>query len=143
MAHRKRVEALKALVIANVLPGTSAVVNDEFERVCQAGRIRQLPRRYLLEVIHASRALDTGLKVYIAQATGHHLRNIGGMLKFARDVGIHGNRLPASSHNSHYGAVAKVRNHYAHEAGAFPANSPEVEQLLDDMNACLAEIFLL
>lgn len=143
MAHRKRVDALKALVISAMPAGDATVVNDEFERVCQSGMIRLPSRRWLLEVIHSCRALDTGLQTYVRQQTGHAVRSIGGALAEARDHGIHGNFLPIPSFDTHNAAVARVRNHFMHQAGAFPVSPTEVERLLDDMNSCLHEILLL
>lgn len=143
MAYRRRVDDLKALVISAMSAADATVVNDEFERVCQSGMIRLRPRRWLLEVIHSCRALDTGLQTYVHQETGRVVHSIGGALAESRDHGIHGNFLPIPSFHTHNAAVARVRNYYMHQAGAFPTTASEVERLLDDMNSCLHEVLVL
>jgi hypothetical protein len=143
VAHRRRVGALKALVIASLPVAEAAVVGDELDRVCDAGLIRKLPRRYLLEVIHSSRAIDTGLQAYLRHRAGVGRDSIGKVLYYLNNTGIGGITLPTPAYTAHIAAVARVRNRYAHEAGAFPSGLPEVETLLDDMHACLTDVFAL
>src|SRR5260370_17272227 len=137
MAHRRRIDALKTLAIGALPAADAGVVNAEFERVTQAGKVRMLHRRYLLEVIHSSRAIDTGLQRYLFHRDSVLKRNIPAVLTYLRDTGIAGNRLSFHRYKSHTTNVAKVRNTFAHEAGAFPANSSEVEALLAALDACL------
>ncbi len=143
MAHRRRIDALKSLAIGALPAADAGVVNAEFERVTQAGKVRMQQRRYLLEVIHSSRATDTGLQRYLLHRESVLRRNIGGVLTYLKDNGIGGNCLSVHRYNTHTKNVAKVRNTYAHEAGAFPTNSTEVETLLDAMDACLTDVFSL
>lgn len=77
--HRQRITALQALVAGSVLGGgpLGAIVNAEFEEVVRAGRVRILDRRYLLQVLHATRALDSALRGFIAH---HGIPNGGNSL---------------------------------------------------------------
>lgn len=143
MAHRRRIDALKALTVLALPPPDATLVNDELERVCASGRIRLQSRRRLLEVIHSSRAVDTGLRKYLVYRAGVAKKTIGAVLIYLRDSGVAGATLPASSCRAHQTSVADVRNRYAHEAGAFPPSAAEVDSLLAAMHACFVEVFAL
>src|SRR5260370_24286507 len=100
MAHRRRIDALKTLAIGALPAADAGVVNAEFERVTQAGKVRMLQRRYLLEVIHSSRAIDTGLQRDLFHRESVLKRNIGGVLTDLRVTGLAGHRLSFPRYHS-------------------------------------------
>jgi hypothetical protein len=97
--HRRRIAALKGLVAGSVLGGTATEtrVNAEFDLVVVSGNVRTRSRRYLLQVLHSTRALDSALSAFVA----HHAipnagHSLGSYLVALRDHTLAGlGRLPA------------------------------------------------
>lgn len=129
-AHRRRISAMQA------------IVTRELEEVIRADRVRQIPRRLLLQVLHR-RVHSTQALPLIRAAGGSPNNSLGRMLQQLETVGIHGNRLPSGTAGFFQGRVVNVRNRYMHEAGAFPASPSEIGALLSNMDACLAQSFRL
>lgn len=138
---KKRVTALQALVYGSRLgmnqQAVCSNVHNEFEQVLKAIKIPLKPRRYLLQVLHSTRALDTSLRELTAilnpQATSNSL---GGYL---RDLQVTRAGNWGFSHNevNHFQTeIVTPRNKFMHRAGTFPTNT-QVEQLLSSMDACL------
>lgn len=146
-AHRRRVTTLQALVAGSVVAPrpAGARVHDEFERVAQCGRVRQRDRRWLLQIVHSSRALDTAVGDFTA-ANGRPNANgtLGRSFFWLRDsLNPVGRRLPEADRVAFQQRVVHVRNHYMHTAGALPVGVHEVTNLLDEMAACLTRILAL
>lgn len=144
---RRRIETLKVLVDGSIV-STHAIhpyVISEFDLVHEARRVPQLPRRYLLQVLHATRALDSYLSAF---------NNLHGLAPHARALGQYLTALANHTHAalSHLSeldrlrfqrTIANIRNRFMHEAGAFPVREAEVENLLAEMDALLSLVVTL
>jgi len=93
----------------------------------------------LLQVLHSTRALDTGLATLLNAGGVVPARSLGGMLRQLEMPGVHGNQLPAGSAAYFQTYIVDDRNWYMHEAGTFPAASSEIAALLSEMEACLMQ----
>jgi hypothetical protein len=135
---------MQAIIAGSHIPVVEAqIVIREFEEVVRADRVRQAPRRLLLQVLHSTRALDSSLSSLIKAAGASPGSSLGRMLHQLETTGIHGNQLPAGTAMYFPARVVNVRNRYMHEAGAFPAAQSEIIALLSNMDACLTQSFRL
>lgn len=116
-------------------------VDRELQELGRCVRLQPLTRQRLLQIIHASRALDTCLGS-ILRANGITPKSgIGKMLHQLR-------ALPPATRGylDHSGAVAfsasiaHSRNKYAHTAGSFPSSIQEVDKLVSEVHACMSVI---
>ena len=147
--HRQRIIALQTLVAGSVIAGTpqEAVVNNEFGEVIASGYVRRIPRRYLLQVLHSTRALDSALLAFLLHygiAPPLPQRALGRYLRALRDHALLVIGTLPEARRAHYqNAIVNLRNDYMHRAGAAPNNDVEVATLVAEMEACLAEVFTL
>jgi hypothetical protein len=142
--HRARISALTAIVAGNPLPPhQSGVVQRELGEVYAVRTVRNTARRLLLQVLHSTRALDTGLTALITVAGGPQPHSLGNALLYLERTGIHGNHLPAALRRRYQTNIVDSRNKYMHEAGVFPVVDLEVALLLSEMQACLVDAFRL
>ncbi len=141
-SHRKRIDALKALIAASTIQAADkSTISAEFEEVQSCARVRNTPRRWLLQVLHSTRALDTALAVYILTHGGRDPRILGQALIYVRDnTGPNGNNLPESWRSTYQTNIVNGRNRYMHQAGHFPGNSTEIATLLKWMERCLTHV---
>ena len=136
----RRISALQALVAGSPIPQpVRAQVNQEFAEVYNTRRIRKVPRRLLLEVLHSTRALDTALASYIVEAGGPQPVSLGAALYHLVSPGIHSNRLSPQSRQHYQAAIVDSRNDYMHQAGKFPSAPSEISALLTEMHSCLTD----
>src|SRR5262245_8758212 len=113
---------MQAIIAGSYIPASEAqIVVREFEEVVRADRVRQIPRRLLLQVLHSTRALDSSLSSLIRAAGASSGSSLGRMLLQLENTGIHGNQLPIGTATNFQTRVVNIRNRYMHEAGAFPA----------------------
>lgn len=149
--HKSRILTLQALVAGmSALAGqpASKAINDEFYEVFRVRKVRISKRRHLLEILHSARALDTALQTFVAhhKCSSPHLRgkpasSLGSCLIALRDHAIPTIGRITNAERSHFNSkIVASRNHYMHQAGAFPANESEVNILLAEMHACLARV---
>ena len=148
--HKQRVRTLQALVAG--LPAVSSspvgsIVVAEFGEVYLTRKVRIRPRRRLLEIVHAARALDSAL----AQFVNYHgckapkqkklPRNLGAYLIALERHSVPGlGTFAAAQTQSFQQNIVDVRNHYMHEAGAAPSTDTEAATLLAHMAACLTAV---
>jgi hypothetical protein len=141
---QSRHKLMQALVRGSNTYGANPSLNyvdAELEELGRCARLQPIKRQRLLQVIHASRALDTCLSTVIASNGIAPQHGIGKMLNQLK-------ALPpnASGYMSHAAAsnfistIAHKRNRYAHQAGAFPSSTKEVDDLVSEVHACLATI---
>ncbi|HEX8360453.1 MAG TPA: hypothetical protein VF613_10110 [Longimicrobium sp.] len=102
-------------------------------------------RMRLLQVLHATRALDSTLAAFIAQRpvpvgakVPHSLGQYIHLLENHTDVTI--GRLPAGSKGRYQTTIANPRNRFMHEAGAYPAHDRDIRSLLGEMQACITAV---
>jgi len=138
--HKARVSALQTVVAGSPLPPNDVQrITTELTQVYTAGRVRLVGRRLLLQVLHSTRALDSTLAALILAAGGQGPTSLGNSLNHLRQVGLNGNRLTETLRIRYQNGIVRPRNVYMHQAGAYPANTTEVGQLLADMQACLVD----
>ena len=147
--HRARVRTLQALVAGHPSLGAHAQLNDilaEFDEVHAVRKIRRDSRKRLLEVLHSTRALDTTLAAFVGhygcRAPGSQPpKTLGQYLRALRDHGVTGlNRLAEPHRHRFQAAIADRRNHYMHQASAFPPDDVEIQTLLSEMATCLTVV---
>lgn len=147
----KRIDTITALVIAKGFPGnTTSTICDEFSSVKSVESHPALNRRWLLQVLHSTRALDSCLKATTILGgclpAQTNRRSLGGYLHALKNGPVNPpltNTLPAASLTAYQGAIVGVRNKYMHEAGAYPATETEVGTLLSCMESCVVEVLRL
>lgn len=144
-ARSARVNTVRALLVGRGFLGAmEPVVLTELEEVKAVERVPQMPRRHLLQVLHATRALDTAMSVFVhfAGCPGGG-SSLGKYLYRLTQPGSRVAQLPIASRRRYQGSIVDTRNRYAHEAGAFPASDQELAALLSEMEACVSEVVAL
>lgn len=127
-----------ALVRGHPRLGTSTAANhilNEYSQVMGVASVRPQGRRWLLQVLYSSRALDTALCDLVQLRVHRRPTSIGRAL--SRLVGEGLDRRLADQYQLR---VANVRNHYLHRADVHPASEQEVAAYLADMEQCLATV---
>ena len=116
-------------------------VDRELEELGGSTRMQPLTRQRLLQVIHASRALDTSLRAILLANNIVPNHGIGKMLHQMRSL------PPATRGYLDYAAasgfvtsIANTRNRYAHKAASFPSSTQEVDRLVAEVHACMSMI---
>lgn len=146
---KNRVKTLQALVRGSVAIGSDPVlcrtVLSEFDEVTGALRITA-NRRYLLQVLHATRALDGSLKAFnqhhgILGSKSHALGKYLWDLNKHASVGL--GILPEPRVKSFIKSIVVERNRYMHQPGQYPSTKEEILALLTEMDACLTEVLAL
>ena len=146
--YGRRIETLKVLIAGSVVSRSTAYTSIEGELSAAASTVRipQLPRRYLLQVLHTTRCLDSTLSSFI----NHHAvtctkQSLGGYLYALKNNAGHATLTPLSEPRraNFQTKIVDVRNTYMHQAGAFPASEAESMTLLSEMHTCLVEVFAL
>ena len=117
-------------------------VVGEFQDVIRAANVAQNNRRYHLQVLHSTRALDSFLK----EAAVHHKctgkrTSLGANLINLKTPSISSTSRLTDDEVGHYQTnIVNVRNRYMHQAGTSPVSNSEVDKLLSYMHACLARV---
>jgi hypothetical protein len=143
-AQRSRHLLMQALVRGSASYGTSPTLNNvdaELEELGRCARLQPLKRQRLLQVIHASRAIDTCLASILRDNGITPEHGIGKMLKQLTSLhpSIRG-YLDHSRVSAFRSSIANKRNHYAHNAASFPNSTQEVDKLVAEVHACMAMI---
>lgn len=116
-------------------------VDNELQELGRCVRLQPLTRQRLLQVLHASRAIDTCLRSILHAHGITPASGIGKMLHQLRS-------LPPATRGyiNHAAATAFVasiaypRNRYAHAADSFPGSTQEVDRMVSEVHACMAMI---
>jgi hypothetical protein len=118
-----------------------ANVQSELAELGRCDRLQPLTRQRLLQIIHASRALDTSLTVVMKHNALPPAFGIGKMLwkLSALPAGAQG-RISVAARKTFISAISDVRNRYAHHANAFPNSNLEVDRLMSETEACLSVV---
>lgn len=147
-AHKRRISAIRALVA-----GCPAIVNDptyrdidnEINETYRVRKVRVNHRRWLLQILHSTRALDSSLKVFTNFHNIPSRSSLGGYLTSL--VGHNSltiqNHLNQADKDQFQRDIVDKRNKYMHEAGAFPLNDMEVGTLLSNMQVCMSIVISL
>lgn len=147
VSRKNRIKTIQLLVNnrLSMAPAICSTIDGELNQVVQVERIPDLARRTLLQVLHATRAMDSALKAYLAMRGCKVDRNsLGGYLTSLTKPSVPGMRKLRESQKARYQQnIVEVRNRYMHEAGAFPNTETQITQLLGEMEACLSEVLSL
>lgn len=125
----------------------NGVVGSELDEVLHVRSTPRLARRHLLQVLHATRALDTTLRAFL-QHHGMLTKDLTGLGKYLHHLEKQTTnptlgKLTETERKQFIEEIVRVRNHYLHGAGRFPADDVEVAKLLAAMDACLARVVAL
>ena len=143
---KQRIKTLQVLVKGSAALGANHAACNlliaEFDEVKGAVRL-SANRRYLLQVLHSTRALDGALKAF----NTHHaiLRPKSYSLgAYLYDLHLHNNAglgtLPKTRLDHFYNRIARERNRYMHQPGQYPSDKQEIMTLLAEMDSCLTEV---
>ena len=144
---KKRTELLAALVGGSVVANdhSYAMILGELNEVYRVHSVEPPRRRYLLQVLHSTRALDSTLKAFVnyhgCPVNGNSLRPYLDALANHK-LGHLGN-LPEKSRKRFVEAIVYKRNRYMHEAGATPTTEQEISIIISEMESCLSMVFAL
>ena len=147
--YRRRVETIRALVAGSVVARNApmyGLIDQELQEVYNVVRVPQLHRRRLLQVLHTTRSLDSGLAEFVRyHQLPHPGRSLGQYLTALSRNNAHTllAPLPGGARARYQVSIVNVRNRYMHEAGAFPATDGEIMTLLSEMDACLVQVLSL
>lgn len=138
MVSKKRVQTLQMMVGAHPAllnePRTSDVVK-ELKRVVGTRRITGSDR-WLLQVLHTTRALDTCLSLLVLQRGWTvPTPSLGAYL-----IRLRNENVIVEHQRSHWQSkIVNPRNRYMHSANQMPQQHT-ADDLLDEMDACLSII---
>lgn len=141
-ARKSRHLLMQALVRGSANFGADpafSYVDVELGELGRCSTMQPLNRRRLLQVIHASRSLDTciGAILRLNGKTPEH--SLGKMLRQLRTLPPAARGyLDHSTASAFVAAIANKRNRYAHRAGAFPNSNMEVDKIVAEIHACMA-----
>ena len=140
-----RVATIKALLAGRGFLGVSQqIVLYEYDQVVSVERVPVVRRRHLLQVLHSTRGLDTALSRLVVTFCTGTSRSLGQSLhRLRNNAGPSIASLPEQSRIRYQTNIVEHRNRYMHEAGAFPSSDTEVDNLLSEMEFCIAEILSL
>lgn len=135
MTAKRRVETLRLLVGQDSALGSSprlAALYGELNRVL-AVRTAKHDSRWLLSVLHTTRALDTSLSELLHTKGWPAGSNLNDYLKILANHQV----LFSAEVVAFRKDIVYKRNKYMHEAGATP-NQLEADLILREMESCLA-----
>lgn len=144
MSKGSRHQLMQALVRGSAHYGADVRLNHVDAELAELGgcdRIKTVHRQRLLKVLHAGRAIDTTLGV-ILQANGQAPNHgIGARLKQLSSLApATRGYMDGTTVGAYRNSVAKVRNRYAHNAGAFPTSTLETAKFVSEVHACMTLI---
>lgn len=145
-SRRSRHKLMQALVRgspAYALNPDFRLVDSELAELGACVRLQPLKRQRLLQVIHASRAMDTCL-ASVLRNNGIDPRAAPGIGKMLDSLkSLHPSTRGYLDHPTATGfkrAIADKRNLYAHRAGAFPNSTSEVDIFVSEIYACMSMV---
>jgi hypothetical protein len=140
MSNSRRVNALRAIVAgAQARTGSQDFthVDIELQEIDGVKRINPQTRKWLLEVLHGTRALDTALKEVYRSHGLNPEHSLGPLLWQLTKLPpgspgylTLGNRARFSKR------IGDARNQIAHNANAFPRSSKETDGILSEIETC-------
>ena len=143
-SQRSRHKLMQALVKGTPSYGTDPLlqaVDNELQELGRCVRLQPLTRQRLLQVLHASRAIDTCLRSILLAHGITPASGIGKMLHQLRSLSpAKRGYLNHSAAAAFVASIANPRNRYAHTAGSFPSSTQEVDRIVSEVHACMAMI---
>lgn len=143
-ARKARHKTMQALVRGSRLFGANPDLNHVDNELGDLGRCNSLQpvrRQRFLQIMHATRALDTTLTVVLTSAGLVPRHGIGKMLHQLPSLPrTTQGYLSQSAKTSFVTGICPTRNRYAHKAGAFPTSQREVDIVVSEIHACMAAV---
>jgi len=145
---RRRIRTIQAIVAGCPAIGGAPIhtlIDTEFNEVHRARWVRIRDRRRLLQVLHSTRALDSSLKTFLNYHNCPQGNSLGGYLwsLTRHQSATLRTRLSGTARHHFQQEIVDKRNRYMHEAGSYPGNAAEVENLLSEMQDCIATVVAL
>jgi hypothetical protein len=114
----------------------------EFREVLRVTKVTPNTRRNLLRILHSTRGLDTCLKTFLDH---YNIRNgaysIG---QYLHNLHTHVNpsiaQIPQNTKDRYQKSIGDIRNQFMHSAGKIANNESEVNNLISEMESCVATI---
>lgn len=138
MVSEKRIDTLRMIVGSHPILLNDSRTGDvvrELQRVVETKRIAG-GDRWLLQVLHTTRALDTCLSRVIAQS-GWNLQtpSLGAYLTKLQNKGV----IVSHQRNHWQDKLVRPRNTYMHSANQMPPQYV-AESILDEMDSCMSVV---
>jgi|GEM_PF-1719576 hypothetical protein len=153
--YKKRINTIKAILAGSIISSAPNYnsIDLEFSEINNCKKIIKNNRKFILMVLHSTRALDSSMNFFV----NHHgvatfpPRGGRGRPRTARSLGQYIDALELHT-NSRLGKltnveatgfksrIANVRNNYMHAAGTFPANAIEIYTLLSEMELLIVRM---
>lgn len=138
MVSKKRIDTLKILVASHPDLMHDARIGDivkELQKVIETKRVAG-ENRWLLQVLHTTRALDTCLSRVVAnRGIPTTMPSLGGYL-----IGLRNANIIVEHQRSYWkNTIVDPRNGYMHSANNMPRQGA-ANSLLDEMDSCLAVV---
>lgn len=143
MSKKKRIETMLVIISASPI-NTSAFRSDieaEIKSIISCSRI-QGNHRYLLEVTHAARALETALRellVSLSIPLGDKPSLAFYLTQFTKHASTLPKTLGVHQRNSYQNSVIEPRNTFMHNANFYPT-SAIADSYTSATQSCLAEV---
>lgn len=135
---------MKALISGSTYYGRAADLNHvdtELTELGRCNRLQPVKRQRLLQILHATRALDTCLHAILSINGKIPQHSIGPMLHQLKALPPHvRGYLDDSTVRAFVASISRKRNLYVHRAASFPSSTQEVERVLSEIDACLTRI---
>jgi len=143
-ARKARYQLMQALVRGSASFGVDpdlGQVDFELAELGKCVRLQPLNRQRLLQVIHASRALDTCLGSILRGSGIVPKHGIGKMLRqlMTLSPSVRGH-LGNANVAAFISTIANKRNRYMHRAGSFPSSTQEVDKLVAEIHSCMSMV---
>jgi hypothetical protein len=147
--RKNRAKTLRTLIQGTMSEYSThwgSVITGEMNELVKTHTVTPPRRRWLLQILHTSRALESCLLCFVNyhgirdpadRALGQYLTRLTNHPR-----GPIAN-LSESSRSKYQAEVVDKRNKYLHVAGAYPNGEPEVGSILGGAEACLVEVLAL
>jgi hypothetical protein len=131
---------MRALVAGSSCSGQLHAVDSELREIVNVSKVHLERRKHLLQVLHATRALDTALGTMLA---GYGIapvpHSIGPRLsKFGTLPAGHAGYLAQNTIGQFKRSICGPRNDFIHKADAFPRSFREADRLVSAIESCFA-----
>jgi hypothetical protein len=112
-------------------------IDHELQELAAVARVQPERRKNLLQLLHATRALETALKEVIRSHGIQPAPSLAPIFRQLTQIAYgHPGYLTAANARRFNQTVRIARNRFAHEANAFPRSAREAESVLSEIEAC-------
>jgi hypothetical protein len=143
VSNARRVNTLRAIAAgARGRIGSAAFVHvdHELQELGSVAHIAPEKRKHLLQLLHATRALDTALKEVIRSYHITPQHSLGPVLKQLSQLPLGApGHITTADYVRFMSTVRVARNRFAHEANAFPRSARETESILSEIEVCFVK----